>query len=211
MTFCNTLLCVVGALISTVCCENCTTCLGRNRKDCEGVTIDCKELGCITVSESCVVENIEYPTLYKGCAVEGLGTTDVLFSLINDAGIKLLINSKYCKSENCNQNTTYQVPNNSGRPNGLLCESCFRNNTDEECSSRDVVRCRGKETACLTYVGTVERADLSVVRYALKGCVYKPGCALGFKASPGIREISQKTYACRDATTSDNYCRKRHK
>ncbi|CAH2318734.1 Hypothetical predicted protein [Pelobates cultripes] len=83
-----------------------------------------------------------------------------------------------------------------GEPNGKYCESCFRGNSSEECSSRDRVACHGNQFQCVSYVGKAERGDLSIGHYSFKGCISDVGCIVKFSALPGTQQLVEKIFSC---------------
>ncbi|XP_063291541.1 phospholipase A2 inhibitor NAI-like [Pelobates fuscus] len=196
---------LIVAYATTGYCIKCTQCLGRNQETCDDVTtVDCGDDYCITVSERNIIENVPYPTFSKGCQKD-IGLCDQLFSARTGDQLTASAQSVCCKEDNCNEMTTFHM-DSYGEPNGLYCESCFRNNTKEECHSRDRVQCLGNQTKCLYYSGTLQRSDLTVVDYIVKGCVYEPACKYQLKVLPGTTELEQRVYRCDDPTDYDNGC-----
>ncbi|XP_063292572.1 phospholipase A2 inhibitor NAI-like [Pelobates fuscus] len=113
-----------------------------------------------------------------------------------------------CTGDLCNKDTgfTYTDQASLGESNGLYCESCFRGNSSEECSSRDRVACRGNQLQCVSYVGTAERGDLTIGHYSFKGCISDVGCIVKFSALPGTYQLVEKVFSCTDAVPEPVDC-----
>ncbi|CAH2318731.1 Hypothetical predicted protein [Pelobates cultripes] len=206
MTSVILLLCMLSSLLSTVYSARCIDCSYRNGETCknEENIVDCGESGCVTLSESCLVNSYNVPAIKKGCA-EGINESQVL--ALNDKDqLKTTVNIEYCKEDLCNKGTQFVYVDNLGEPTGKYCESCYRNNTSNECVSRDRVACHGNQIKCLSYIGKLSRADGTIGDYSIKGCVSDLICTLKFGSLPGTKELEGKLFECSAPLTEPIDC-----
>ncbi|XP_063292393.1 phospholipase A2 inhibitor gamma subunit A1-like [Pelobates fuscus] len=200
------LLCMLSSLLSTVYSVKCVDCSYRNGVTCENEDniVDCSDAGCVTISESCLINNYMVPSIKKGCA-DGITESQVL--AVNDKDqLKTTVNIEFCNEELCNKGTPFAYVDNLGEPTEKYCESCYRNNTSDECVSRDRVACRGNQSKCISYIGTLNRADGTTGDYSIKGCVSDLICILKFGSLPGTIEMQEKLFACSEPLTEAIDC-----
>ncbi|KAM4651859.1 phospholipase A2 inhibitor LNF1-like [Discoglossus pictus] len=174
-----------------------TTCMAaycRNSKSCEETVQDCgEESKCFTLSESFEVEGHFYPTLYKNCTYQM--PCDVVPTCSSTDKFNVQISQVCCDGNNCN-NGEYKIADQDEKPNGVTCKSCFMKDSLEECISKRVQHCKGPETLCFEYIGTLEKPDTQQVNYSFKGCMSPDGCKYSFTLLPGAKEKYRKTFVC---------------
>lgn len=152
--------------------------------------------GCITQSETCVVQRKVVESIKMDCAPEGVNKTFTIG--VNDKSEILdTVYTEYCDTENCNSVAKFHFDTNDiGPANGKHCESCFRANSKTECQSFDRVPCRGDQLSCLNFVGKILRGDGTSDYYAFTGCVSSIGCKLKFNALPGTECLEEIKFIC---------------
>ncbi|XP_053307434.1 phospholipase A2 inhibitor gamma subunit B-like [Spea bombifrons] len=150
----------------------------------------------MAISENYTVENLSFPSKLMGCAEEELCNKIIKFNTDHEMDIHAY--AKCCKGNLCNENIPYSFPPKC-KLNGKYCESCFAKNTKGECVSSKKIECRGNQHKCHSYAGTVERPDLSVMDYSVKGCMSDLGCIMKFGSLIGVKQLEERVFKCSEA------------
>ncbi|XP_040183311.1 phospholipase A2 inhibitor subunit gamma B-like [Rana temporaria] len=169
-----------------------TKCCRENKLQCDGS-------GCMTWSEYCNVNGVEYETIMKGCSVPLL--CDKCLSVTTNSGLLIRVGNA-CgerKDRNAKLNYNTNICDSQLQPNNYKCPSCFRTDTSGGCESTGFVDCLGLEGQCLDYGASVILPDGKPLNVSIKGCVTSGGCDLGLAAFPGCKETNRNHITCTPA------------
>ncbi|KAM4651965.1 phospholipase A2 inhibitor and Ly6/PLAUR domain-containing protein-like [Discoglossus pictus] len=178
--------CIFWALLATVQSKTCRSCCSQNSETCEKESvIDCGSKDCITIHGFVEYGSTVTKSFYKGC----LGNYECdSWLCISSNPFKLQSFIQCCSGDECNTGT-YEMPVDNEGYNGRTCPSCYEEGTLEECTADSQVKCRGDETQCILFVGTVVKPDKSEVKCSFKGC-NNPGAFTHLDAFKSLRVLS---------------------
>ncbi|XP_053542052.1 phospholipase A2 inhibitor NAI [Ictalurus punctatus] len=160
---------LICMLFSKVLSLTCQQCIPKSSEKCTEEQVTCADQ-CLTATTS----------LYRGgervsdVNVKTCGTAETCVTgSMNLGAMKIVNNSKCCKTDLCNAET---APKQA--PNGRSCYSCDANSCSE------TVNCEGSEDHCIS--ASVKEGSNTM---SMKGCVSKSLCAVSQSSMSGI-EIS---------------------
>ncbi|XP_075459385.1 phospholipase A2 inhibitor NAI-like [Ascaphus truei] len=187
------------ALMSTVYSIKCQQGWSINSKTiCSTIEVECSG-SCITYSDNCYVDNVYRPSIRKGCETNQ-DLCNITVSIKTDNGVEARVPTQCCETDSCNQEHTFQTPQEDVPANPpLQCPSCYNNDSTVECVSNKKVTCSEGQGQCLNYVGKVQLADGSVHNMSYKGCITTGGCLLGFAVLPGSKQLKCNILECTPA------------
>ncbi|XP_056399075.1 phospholipase A2 inhibitor gamma subunit A-like [Hyla sarda] len=185
---------LLSFLLSIAAALNCYHCHKRNSDTCEHEEKKCPEGDqCITISEE-YKNNGTFRSIFKGCSRDLPCEKEPYGKVNND--VYLLISTKCCDKDLCNSEF-YEMPEDD-EPNGVICPSCYEENTAEECKGDHEIMCRGKDDKCLTFSGDVKKPDGNMVTYSCKGCISTLACQLELSQMIGVQVLDEKIFTCVD-------------
>ncbi|KAM4652820.1 phospholipase A2 inhibitor CgMIP-I-like [Discoglossus pictus] len=172
----------------------CQTAYCRNSKSCEESVQECGgDSKCFTLSEHFEVEGQIYPTLYKNCCSPHMPCDDQASCFSDQSKVRITVDC--CDGDNCN-NGQYKIADQDENSNSVICKSCFKKGSLDECISDQMQACKGPENLCYEYIGTLEIPDGQLANYSVKGCISPLGCQYSFSLIPGVIEKQRVKFVC---------------
>nr|WCP86177.1 sodefrin precursor-like factor A [Lithobates vaillanti] len=166
---------------------------------CDETELQCDGSGCMTSSEYCNVNGVDYRTLQKGCSYEPL--CDKCFSVTTKDNFLVRV-SNACEDgddPNAELNYSTDICDSQLKPNNYQCPSCFTVGNTDACESTGYVDCLGLEKECVDYGASVILSDGIPRDLSVKGCATTGACEIGFAAIPGGKELKRVRMICTPA------------
>ncbi|XP_075046038.1 phospholipase A2 inhibitor NAI-like [Mixophyes fleayi] len=188
-------LCVFMTVIAAAECITCNQCLVLGAEECCSVKDkECPGTQCMTISEYCIADDIEYSSMSKTCGSDELCGQS--FTLTTGLGFEARASNQCGEGDGSNANLNFTKSSGELLPNGYTCPRCYAKDSIDGCEDNGTVECLGKESECVYYRGTVQIADSSIRKFSLKGCIVPGGCKIGFSGLPGSKEMKKEIMEC---------------
>ncbi|XP_077311994.1 uncharacterized protein LOC143932933 [Lithobates pipiens] len=142
---------ITGQLTTT--CNQCWN-IGST-KCCDERKFQCDGSDCMTSSEYCRINDVDFRTIQKGCSYEQL--CDKCFSVTTKDNFVTRVSNVCGKGDGSNAKLNYctNICDRQLQPNGYQCPSCFIGGNTDGCESTGYVDCLGLEKECVDYGATV--------------------------------------------------------
>ncbi|KAJ1132734.1 hypothetical protein NDU88_011037 [Pleurodeles waltl] len=163
---------IITGLIAEGFALQCLTCSGDSPSNCTGSVKNCTywQDACIAKYYILTKFGSESSVYTVGCGKSS--HCNFTYSMTVPT-VREVLNSSCCLTDNCIPDTP-AVPSTTAEPNGLMCDSCFSENSGS-CPNPGTMECSGMENKCLQFVITVTTGMVGY-KAAFSGCASESYC-----------------------------------